>query len=203
MPIHSFSACKRERLGDDVDARLTGQAGTRRGAPTQPLHRYRVVVYGWEAFDVAFRTGEQLHGGFVTYSTAAKTKLLGVSEVLLQQRDVVCADVAIAMAQGALERSPGNVAVAITGVAGPKRDEDGNPVGFVCITAVRDGYVPVQAKRHYGNIGRSNILEETMADALHEILRQIEDGDDTGTPNRSFALWFFYLPWKYYVIATG
>ena len=147
--------------------------------------------------------GEQLHGGFVTYSTAAKTKLLGVSEVLLQQRDVVCADVAIAMAQGALERSPGNVAVAITGVAGPKRDEDGNPVGFVCITAVRDGYVPVQAKRHYGNIGRSNILEETMADALHEILRQIEDGDDTGTPNRSFALWFFYIPWKYYVIATG
>lgn len=132
--------------------------------------------------------GEQLHGGFVTYSKTAKTRLLGVSEVLLQQRGAVCADVAIAMAQGALERSPANVAVAITGVAGPESDEDGNPVGFVCIAAVRDGYAPVHAERHYGNIGRSKILEEAMADALHEVLRQIEDSEDTGTPDRSFAL---------------
>ena len=119
---------------------------------------------------------KQLHGGFVTYSKTAKTKLLCVPEILLQQRGTVCADVTIAMAQGALERSPANVAVAITGVAGPERDEDGNPVGFVCIAAVRDGCAPVHAERHYCNIGRSNILEETMADALRKILRQIEDG---------------------------
>jgi nicotinamide-nucleotide amidase len=132
--------------------------------------------------------GEQLHGGFVTYSKAAKTKLLGVSEVLLKQRGAVCVDVAIAMAQGALERSPGNVAVAITGVAGPERDEDENPVGFVCIAAVREGCAPVHAERHYGNIGRAKILQEAMADALHEVFRLIVDSEDTGTPDRSAAL---------------
>ena len=132
--------------------------------------------------------GEHLHGGFVTYSKASKTKLLGVSEIVLQQRGAVCADVAVAMAQGALERSPANLAVAITGVAGPERDEDGNPVGFVCIAAVREGYAPVHTERHYGTIGRARILEEAMADALHEVLRQIEDSEDTGTPDRSFAL---------------
>ena len=132
--------------------------------------------------------GEHLHGGLVTYSKAAKTKLLGVSEVVLQQRGAVCADVAIAMAEGALERSPASLDLAITGVAGPERDEDGNPVGFVCIAAVRKGYAPVHTERHYGKIGRSKILRESMADALHEVLRQIEDSEDTGTPDRSSAL---------------
>jgi hypothetical protein len=115
----------------------------------------------------------------------------------------VCADVAIAMAEGALERSPASIDLAITGVAGPERDEDGNPVGFVCIAAVRKGYAPVHTERHYGKIGRSKILRESMADALHEVLRQIEDSEDTGTPDRSSALWFFQMPCEYNVIAIG
>jgi nicotinamide-nucleotide amidase len=74
--------------------------------------------------------GERLHGGFVTYTKEAKTELLGVSAELLRQRGAVCSDAAIAMAEGALRRSPANIALAITGVAGPKPDEDHNPVGF-------------------------------------------------------------------------
>jgi nicotinamide-nucleotide amidase len=50
---------------------------------------------------------------------------------LLAERSAVCRDVAIAMAEGPLARSPAGVAIAITGVAGPAPDEDGNPVGLI------------------------------------------------------------------------
>jgi nicotinamide-nucleotide amidase len=132
--------------------------------------------------------GEHLHGGFVTYTKTAKTKLLGVSATLLRQRGAVCADVAITMAQGALQRSPANTAVAVTGVAGPKPDEDGNPVGFVCIAAVREGHSPLHAERYYGNIGRAKILEETIADALNQVLDLITKSEKLGTPGHWPAL---------------
>ena len=61
---------------------------------------------------------ERLHGGFVTYTKDNKTKALGVSAELLRQKGAVCRDIAIAMAEGALARSPATIAVAITGVAG-------------------------------------------------------------------------------------
>lgn len=123
--------------------------------------------------------GEHLHGGFVTYTKTAKTELLGVSPELLRQRGAVCAETAIAMAEGALRRSPANLAVAITGVAGPERDEDDNPVGFVCIAVAREGFASRHAERHYGAIGRARILDEAMADALGEALRLI---NGAGTP---------------------
>jgi nicotinamide-nucleotide amidase len=55
--------------------------------------------------------------------------------------------VARAMAEGALERSPADVSVAITGVAGPSPDEDGNPVGLVCIAVARRGFRPAICRR--------------------------------------------------------
>jgi nicotinamide-nucleotide amidase len=125
--------------------------------------------------------GEHLHGGFVTYTKEAKTALLGVPSELLRQRGAVCAEVAIAMAEGAVRRSPADIAVAITGVAGPERDEDDNPVGFVCVATARDGCASRHAERHYGPIGRTKILDEAMADALAEALRVIQ-GLGTRTP---------------------
>jgi nicotinamide-nucleotide amidase len=118
--------------------------------------------------------GEHLHGGFVTYTKAAKTELLGVSPELLRQRGAVCAEVAIAMAEGAVRRSPADIALAITGVAGPERDEDDNPVGFVCIATARERCASRHIERHYGPIGRAKILDEAMADALAEALRVIQ-----------------------------
>lgn len=117
---------------------------------------------------------EHLHGGFVTYTKEAKTELLGISSELLQQRGAVCADSAIAMAEGALRRSPANIALAITGVAGPKPDEDHNPLGFVCIAVAREGCASRHTERHYGQIGRARILDEAMADALTEALRLMQ-----------------------------
>jgi nicotinamide-nucleotide amidase len=69
--------------------------------------------------------------GFVTYSNAAKTDLLGVTEALLATHGAVSREVALAMAQGALQRAPVQLAVAVTGIAGPSGAVPGKPVGTV------------------------------------------------------------------------
>jgi nicotinamide-nucleotide amidase len=117
---------------------------------------------------------EHLHGSFVTYTKANKVKALGVDPGLLKAKGAVCREVAVAMAEGALHRSPADVAVAITGVAGPDPDEDGNPVGVVCIAAARDGRAPLHVERKYGDIGREKVQEQGMADALAELIRCLE-----------------------------
>jgi nicotinamide-nucleotide amidase len=118
--------------------------------------------------------GQRLHGGFVTYTKAHKTKALGVSAALLKHRGAVCKDVALAMAEGALARSPANLAVSITGVAGPDRDEDGNPVGLVCIAVACVGQEPSCVEKNYGDLGKERVCEHAMADALRELIRIAE-----------------------------
>lgn len=117
---------------------------------------------------------EHLHGSFVTYTKANKTRSLGVPAGLLEQKGAVCSEVATAMAKGALARSPANLAVSITGVAGPDPDEDGNPVGLVCIAVARQTGEPVHLEKQYGAIGREKVQEHAMADALAELIRLIE-----------------------------
>jgi nicotinamide-nucleotide amidase len=119
---------------------------------------------------------EHLHGSFVAYTKANKVKALGVDAGLLKAKGAVCREVAVAMAEGALHRSPADVAVAITGVAGPDPDEDGNPVGLVCIAVARDGCEPLPVERKYGEIGREKVQEHAMADALAELIRCLEAG---------------------------
>ena len=118
--------------------------------------------------------GAHLHGGFVTYTKAHKTEALGVPADLLKRKGAVCAEVAQAMAQGALAHSPADIAVAITGVAGPEPDEDGNPVGLVCIALARHGRQSLQLERRYGDIGRDQVCERAMADALSHLIAAIE-----------------------------
>jgi len=127
---------------------------------------------------------DHLHGGFVTYTKANKVKSLGVPAELLREKGAVCRDVAVVMAQGALARSPASLAVSITGVAGPDPDEDGNPVGLVCIAVARVGCEPRHLEKHYGKIGRGKVQEQAMADALAEIVRALETPIPAGTDNR-------------------
>lgn len=117
---------------------------------------------------------EHLHGSFVAYTKANKVKALGVDPALLKAKGAVCPEVAMAMAEGALHRSPADVAVAITGVAGPDPDEDANPVGLVCIAVARDGRAPLDIERNYGDIGREKVQEHAMADALAELTRWLD-----------------------------
>lgn len=69
--------------------------------------------------------------GFVTYSNAMKSKLLGVPEQLLMKYGAVSQEVVIAMAQGALEKSSADLAIAVSGIAGPDGGSDEKPVGTV------------------------------------------------------------------------
>jgi nicotinamide-nucleotide amidase len=117
---------------------------------------------------------ELLHGGFVTYTKRNKSVALGVSEELLKSKGAVCEPVACAMAEGALARSPADLAVAITGVAGPSPDEDGNPVGLVCIAVARHGCPAAHFQNNYGDIGRDAVREKAMAAALQALKRAMQ-----------------------------
>ncbi len=106
--------------------------------------------------------------GFVTYSNAAKIDLLGVSPDLLAPGGpgAVSEAVARAMAEGAVERSQADLAVSITGVAGPAGGTEEKPVGLVHLAvAIRDGDTHHHFRR-FGNLGRSGIRLAAVAEAL-------------------------------------
>jgi PncC family amidohydrolase len=107
-----------------------------------------------------------LLGGFVTYTKQQKTDVLRVPALLLSRRTAVCPEVARAMAQGALRNCPAHVALAVTGVAGPEPDEDGNPVGLVCLAAVRRGLPAIDRTCQFGPRPRAEILDLAVAEAL-------------------------------------
>jgi nicotinamide-nucleotide amidase len=109
---------------------------------------------------------EHFHGGFVTYNKPQKTNVFGVSPKLLDEKGAVCPEVARAMAEGALMHSAAELAVAITGVAGPEPDEDGNPVGRVCIALSRRGMLTQDVDLDYGDLGRDAIRKRAVYDAL-------------------------------------
>jgi nicotinamide-nucleotide amidase len=85
------------------------------------------------------RSSDWFERGFVTYSNAAKTELLGVPAPLIAAHGAVSAEVACAMAEGALARSPATFAVAVTGIAGPTGATPGKPVGTVWLAVARRG----------------------------------------------------------------
>ncbi len=84
-------------------------------------------------------SSEWFERGFVTYSNAAKTELLGVPERLIAVHGAVSPEVASAMAEGALAHSHAGVAVAVTGVAGPGGGTPAKPVGTVWIAVASSG----------------------------------------------------------------
>jgi nicotinamide-nucleotide amidase len=103
--------------------------------------------------------------GFVTYSNAAKVEMVGVPMALIDAHGAVSPEVALAMAEGALSHSPADIAVAITGIAGPG-GSDFKPEGLVCFCAASRTAPPITAVREYGPIGRANVRAESTAHAL-------------------------------------
>ena len=89
---------------------------------------------GWVAQVVTSIAGSSawFERGFVTYSNDAKRELLGVDEDTLGTHGAVSEPTACAMARGALARSRGHIAVAVTGIAGPSGGTSAKPVGMVC-----------------------------------------------------------------------
>jgi nicotinamide-nucleotide amidase len=109
--------------------------------------------------------------GFVTYSNAAKMAMLGVPEDTLAKFGAVSRQTAEAMAQGALEHAGVDLAVAITGVAGPGGGSAAKPVGLVHLDAVvRDSPARIGRKMLYGDIGRSEVRRLSVIEALNMLL---------------------------------
>jgi len=104
--------------------------------------------------------------GFVTYSNEAKTEMLGVDPGLIARVGAVSAEVAAAMVEGAIARSDADLAVAVTGIAGPDGGSPEKPVGLVHLAAMRRGGKPVLAERRFGDIGRAKVRLATVREAL-------------------------------------
>ena len=118
-------------------------------------------------------SSDVLDRGWVTYSNEAKTEMLGVSTEILDTFGAVSIAVAWAMAQGALARSNADVAVAITGVAGPAGGSDKKPVGTVVFARARRGADPkeIVADQHqFGDLGRSEIRLQAVRCALELLM---------------------------------
>lgn len=109
--------------------------------------------------------------GYVTYSNEAKTEMLCVPADLIARRGAVSADVARAMAEGALKHSKADLAVAVTGIAGPDGGSAEKPVGLVHIAAARRGGARLHEEMRYGDIGRDNVRYKTVASALALLAR--------------------------------
>ncbi len=115
--------------------------------------------------------------GFVTYSNEAKTELIGVPAAMIAEHGAVSREVALAMTAGALSHSRADIAVAVTGVAGPTGGSAAKPVGLVHIAVQRRGCQPVHRECRFGEIGRHEIRIATVETAFEMVDQSARAGD--------------------------
>ena len=108
-------------------------------------------------------------GGIISYTNWVKENVLGVDGNVLETHGAVSAPVAKAMAEGARRALKADVAVSVTGLAGPGVDDYGNPVGTVFIGYADESQTVVKQYAFAGN--REEIRNQTIAEALKQILR--------------------------------
>ena len=102
--------------------------------------------------------------GFVVYTEAAKSQMLGVPGEMIGRHGAVSEEVARAMAEGALARSEADVALSVTGFAGPGGDDEEE--GLVHLACARLGRETAHLERRYGAIGRGPIRIRSLCDAV-------------------------------------
>ena len=130
---------------------------------------------GWVAQSVTAIAGSSawFDRGFVTYSNAAKTDMLGVAPSTLEHHGAVSEATARAMAQGAIEHSRGDWAVAITGIAGPSGGSAEKPVGMVCFAwAGRERGCEAQTRYFPGE--RGEVRAAAVRHALLGLLLRVQ-----------------------------
>ena len=104
--------------------------------------------------------------GFVTYSNQAKTDMLGVHPLTLQEFGAVSRQTALQMVSGAMMRSGATLAVAVTGIAGPGGGSDDKPVGLVHLAARHRNGAFLHHEMRYGDIGRLEVRLATVRTAM-------------------------------------
>ncbi len=110
--------------------------------------------------------------GFVTYSNNAKEQVLGITAATLETHGAVSRETAEAMAKGALTHSGADLAVSITGIAGPGGATPGKPVGLVHLAAASRNGRLIHQERRLGDIGRAGIRRAAVAQAF-AMLREL------------------------------
>jgi len=108
--------------------------------------------------------------GFVVYSNRAKTEVLDVPVDVIAECGAVSAEVARAMADGALAHSAAHVAVSCTGVAGPGGGTEAKPVGLVYLALARRGHKTRDVECRFGALSRDEIRIKTVVEALQLVL---------------------------------
>jgi nicotinamide-nucleotide amidase len=111
--------------------------------------------------------------GFVTYSNAAKSEMLGVDPALIAAHGAVSGEVAAAMAEGALAHSGAAVAVSVTGIAGPDGGTPEKPVGLVWFGLAHDGRVKTESAVFQGD--RAEIRRQASERALRLLLEGLRN----------------------------
>jgi PncC family amidohydrolase len=114
-----------------------------------------------------------LWGSFVSYTVGAKIRMLGLDEALIHRYGAVSREIACAMARAALERSAADIAVSVTGLAGPEGDGTGTPVGTVWIGTILQGETP-QARVFQYTGSRNEVRIAAAGDAIKELLARIK-----------------------------
>jgi nicotinamide-nucleotide amidase len=161
----------RESLADHLGRRLVEAGRTLAVAESCTGGMLGGEITGMAGISPAFP------GGFITYSDAAKTAELGVPEELLAAHGAVSVEVAAAMARGAQARTGADLAVAISGVAGPGGGTEDKPVGTVCfaVAEARAGAVDVRSwRRRFPDLGREFVRRRSVVEALANVLRAVE-----------------------------
>jgi nicotinamide-nucleotide amidase len=118
-------------------------------------------------------SSDMFEGGFLTYSDEAKETLLGVSLDVIETFGSVSVATAWAMAQGALKKTKADVAVAITGIAGPGGGSLNKPVGTVVFARARRGADPdeiVADRKDFGDLGRGGVRLQAALCALELLM---------------------------------
>lgn len=111
--------------------------------------------------------------GFITYSNQSKTEMLEVRDDILEAHGAVSEQTAAAMVTGALRKSRAQLAVAVTGIAGPDGGSAEKPVGLVYIGYGLRGHDPKVAKHNFGG-PRESVREQTAAAALNHALSLLD-----------------------------
>ena len=131
---------------------------------------------GWigEAITMVPGSSEWYERGFITYTNTAKMQMLGVLANTLATHGAVSEQTVKEMVAGAIEHSPGSVAVSVSGVAGPGGGTLHKPVGTVCFGwALRDGTVIVATHHFHGD--REQVRRQAVVRALEGVLGVVSD----------------------------
>lgn len=152
-----------DEIAQDLIARL--RAGGRRMSSAESC------TGGMIAAAITDHAGasEVFERGFVTYSNEAKNAELGVPASVIARHGAVSREVALLMARGTLARSPADIAVSTTGIAGPGGATATKPVGLVHIAAIARGGRELHRELRLGDIGRGEVRRQTVAQALEMV----------------------------------